>query len=56
MRPVRGLYAVWQMIKRLDSSFDSMQHGYTSFSAMVQAFGARIDIREKSPAQQMRLC
>ncbi|MBH2018031.1 MAG: NYN domain-containing protein [Burkholderiales bacterium] len=47
--------AIWQMIKRLDSTFDPKEHGHDSFLAMRQALGALVEVREGEPEPMVRL-
>jgi len=46
--------AVWQMIRRLDSTFDPKEHGYANFPAMLSALGALLEVREDSLAPMIR--
>ena len=43
------------MIKRLDPTFDTKDHGYASFSAMVKALEALVEIRKGDFDQVIRL-
>ena len=45
--------ALWQMIKRLDSTFDPKEHGHASFLAMRQAFDALVEVRQGDDAEPM---
>lgn len=47
--------AIWHMIKRLDATFDTREHGYANFQAMVDALNALVDIREGESDRVMRL-
>lgn len=47
--------ALWQMIKRLDSTFDPREHGYASFPAMLQAFDALAEVKEGESELIVRL-
>lgn len=47
--------AIWNMIKRLDSTFDTKEHGHASFPTMLNALDALIEIRQGTPDQQIRL-
>ena len=47
--------ALWQMIKRLDSTFDPREHGYASFLAMLQAFEPLVEVRDAEPEPLVRL-
>lgn len=47
--------SIWQMIKRLDPTFDTKDHGYASFSAMVKALDALVEIRKGESDQVIRL-
>ena len=38
--------SVWRMLRRLDSTFDPREHGYESFSAMVNALDAVVEVRK----------
>ena len=46
---------LWHMIKRLDSSFDTREHGYASFADMVQALDSLLDIRQAEADPLVRL-
>jgi uncharacterized protein (TIGR00288 family) len=50
-----GQGAIWQMIKRLDSTFDPKEHGHANFLAMLQAFDALVDVRDGESDQMVRL-
>ncbi|MHB8948305.1 MAG: NYN domain-containing protein [Rhodoferax sp.] len=47
--------SIWHMIKRLDPTFDTKDHGYASFSAMVKALEALVEIRKGDSDQVLRL-
>lgn len=47
--------SIWHMIKRLDPTFDTKDHGYASFSAMVKAFDSLVEIRKGESDQVLRL-
>lgn len=47
--------AVWQMIRRLDPTFDPAEHGHANFPAMLSAFGALLDVSEEGQAPLLRL-
>lgn len=47
--------SIWHMIKRLDPTFDTKDHGYASFSAMVKAFDSLIEIRKGDSDQVVKL-
>ena len=47
--------AVWQMIKRLDPTFDAKDHGYTSFPEMVQTLHSLLETRLGESDQLLRL-
>ena len=47
--------SIWRMIKRLDPTFDTKDHGYASFSAMVKALEALVEIRKGDSDQVLRL-
>lgn len=47
--------SIWHMIKRLDPTFDTKDHGYASFSAMVKALDPLIEIRKGDSDQVVRL-
>lgn len=47
--------AIWHMIKRLDSSFDPKEHGYASFSEMVQALDSLVETRRVESDQVVSL-
>lgn len=46
---------IWHMIKRLDPTFDTKDHGYASFQAMVTALDALIEMRQGDSDQVIRL-
>ena len=47
--------SIWHMIKRLDPTFDTRDHGYASFSAMVKALDPLIEIRKGESDQDVKL-
>ena len=47
--------AVWQMIRRLDSTFDPKEHGHANFPAMLAAFSALLEVSEEGQAPLLRL-
>ena len=47
--------AVWQMIRRLDSTFDPKEHGHANFPAMLAAFDALLEIGGDGQASLLRL-
>ena len=47
--------AVWQMIRRLDSTFDPKEHGHANFPAMLAAFSALLEVSEDGQAPLLRL-
>lgn len=47
--------SIWHMIKRLDPTFDTKDHGHASFSAMVKALDALIEVRKGNSDQEIRL-
>ncbi|MDB5884368.1 MAG: hypothetical protein JWR74_539 [Polaromonas sp.] len=47
--------AVWQMIRRLDSTFDPKEYGHANFPAMLSAFGALLEVSEAGQAPMIRL-
>ena len=47
--------AVWQMIRRLDSTFDPKDHGHANFPAMLVALEALLETRDDGAAPRMRL-
>lgn len=47
--------SIWHMIKRLDPTFDTKDHGYASYPAMVQALDALVEIRPGETDQVLRL-
>lgn len=50
-----SLASIWHMMKRLDPTFDTRDHGYASFSAMAQALDALIEIRDGESEQVVKL-
>ena len=47
--------AVWQMIRRLDSTFDPKEHGHANFPAMLSAFDAMLEVSQDGQAPLLRL-
>ena len=47
--------AVWQMIRRLDSTFDPKEHGHADFPAMLAAFDALLECGGNGQAPLLRL-
>ena len=46
---------IWPMIKRLDPTFDLKEHGHTSFSGMVKALEAVVEVKKGENDQLVRL-
>ena len=47
--------AIWQMIRRLDSTFDPKEHGYANFPGMLLAFDGLLETRNDGAASLIRL-
>ena len=47
--------ALWQMIKRLDSTFDPKEHGFSNFMAMLHDFDALVEVRQDASDLMVRL-
>ncbi len=47
--------SIWHMIKRLDSTFNTKDHGHDNFPAMVKALDGLIEIRKGESDQLIRL-
>ena len=47
--------ATWQMIRRLDATFDPKEHGYANFPAMLLAFDALVETKNDGAASRLRL-
>jgi hypothetical protein len=47
--------AIWPMIKRLDSTFDTKDHGHASFSDMVKALDSVVEVRKGMKDHEVRL-
>ncbi|WP_439898006.1 NYN domain-containing protein [Aquabacterium humicola] len=47
--------AIWPMIKRLDPTFDTKDHGHASFSDMVKALDAVVEVRKGVKDHEVRL-
>ena len=47
---------LWRMIKRLDSTFEPLDHGYVNFAAMLKALPSLVEIddRQSGPAIRLR--
>lgn len=45
----------WSMVKRLDSTFDLKDYGYTSFSEMLKAMDAVVEVKKGEKDGQLRL-
>ena len=43
------------MVKRLDPTFELTEHGYTTFSGMLKALDAVVEVRKGDNDQQVRL-
>lgn len=46
---------VWPMIKRLDPTFDTKEHGHASFGDMLKALDAVVEVRKGVVDHQLRL-
>ena len=46
---------IWPMIKRLDPTFDTKDHGHANFGAMVKALDSLVEIRKGEFDQEIRL-
>ena len=46
---------VWPMIKRLDSTFDTKDHGYASFAEMLKALDKVIEIKKGETDHLLRV-
>ena len=46
---------VWPMIKRLDSTFDTKDHGYASFAEMLKALDTVIEIKKGETDHLLRV-
>lgn len=46
---------IWPMIKRLDSTFATKDHGHASFSEMVKALDAIVEVRRGDSDHEVRL-
>jgi hypothetical protein len=46
---------IWPMVKRLDPTFELAEHGFTTFSGMLKALEAMIEVRKGDNDQQVRL-
>jgi len=47
--------AIWHMIKRLDPTFDTKDHGYASFADMVKALDAVVEVKKGESDHVLRL-
>jgi hypothetical protein len=47
--------SVWPMVKRLDSTFDLKGHGYGSFSEMLKAMDAMVEVKKGDGDHLLRL-
>lgn len=47
--------ALWQMIRRLDSTFDPKEHGFADFRAMLQDLEALVEVRQEASGLMVRL-
>lgn len=47
--------AIWNMIKRLDPTFDTKDHGYANYVAMVKALDSLVEIRKGESDQLLKL-
>jgi len=47
--------SVWHMIKRLDPTFDTRDHGYANFPVMVMALGALVEVLPSDSDHLLRL-
>ena len=47
--------AIWPMIKRLDSTFDTKEHGHATFSDMVKALNAIVEVKKGDSDHVVRL-
>lgn len=47
--------SIWQMIKRLDPTFDPKEHGHANFRAMVNALDSVIELKDAGSDQVVRL-
>ena len=46
--------AVWHMIRRLDSTFDTREHGHANYSAMVKALDDVVEVKKGESDQLLR--
>jgi len=46
---------VWPMIKRLDPTFDTKDHGYANFTEMLKALDAVVEVQKGESDHQIRL-
>ena len=47
--------SVWHMIKRLDSTFDTKDHGHANFAEMVKALDGIVEVRKGESDHVVRL-
>lgn len=50
-----GQEAIWHMIKRLDPTFDTRDHGYAGFQDMLTALASLVELRPGDSGQDVRL-
>ncbi|MDQ3060985.1 MAG: NYN domain-containing protein [Pseudomonadota bacterium] len=46
---------LWQLIRRLDSTFEPKEHGHASFGALLEACDALVEVRNSEPELMVRL-
>ena len=46
---------VWPMIKRLDATFDTKDHGYASFTEMLKALDTVVEVKKGETDHLLRL-
>ena len=47
--------SIWHMIKRLDPTFDTKDHGHASFAEMVKALGAVVESKQGESDHMLKL-
>ena len=47
--------SVWHMIKRLDSTFDTKDHGHANFAEMVKSLDSVVELRKGESDHMLRL-
>nr|WP_082567967.1 OST-HTH/LOTUS domain-containing protein [Pelomonas sp. Root1217] len=47
--------SVWHMVKRLDPTFDTKDHGHASFAEMVKALDAVVEVKKGESDHMLRL-